>query len=190
MRAASPQALLNAAIFFDFRALHGEAALATELRSWLHGAVSAQKLFLRHMTGNALQVRPPLGVLRDFVDVDDAHPGTMDLKKYAARPFIDAARILALANGVMATNTAERLRGAMRQLQVADEEVGAYVDAFHFVQLLRLRNADSPSASTRDQSNGNRVVLETLNELDRRILKESLRQARKLQARLEMDFRF
>jgi len=193
MRAASPQALLNAAIFFDFRALHGEAALALELRDWLRETVGTQKLFLRHMTGNALQVRPPLGVLRDFVDVDDAHPGTMDLKKYAARPFIDAARILALVNGVAATNTADRLRGAMQQMRVADEEVGAYVDAFHFVQLLRLRNADSPGAAGvagGEGANGNRVVLDTLNELDRRILKEALRQARKLQARLEMDFQF
>lgn len=141
------------------------------------------------MTGNALQVHPPLGVLRDFVDVDDAYPGTMDLKKYAARPFIDAARILA-GHGVVSTNTADRLRGAMRQMRVADEEVGAYVDAFHFVQLLRLRNADNAGTTAGDYTNGNRVVLDALNELDRRILKEALRQARKLQARLEMDFKF
>jgi len=190
MRAASPQALLNAAIFFDFRALHGDGVLALELRDWLREMVGSQKLFLRHMTGNALQVRPPLGMLRDFVDVDDAQPGTMDLKKYAARPFIDAARILALANGVAATNTADRLRGAMQQMRVPKEEVSAYVDAFHFVQLLRLRNADNAGTTAGDHTNGNRVVLDNLNELDRRILKEALRQARKLQARLEMDFQF
>jgi CBS domain-containing protein len=34
----------------------------------------------------------------------------------------------------------------------------------------------------------NRIRIDELNDLDRRILKEALRQARKLQARLEMDF--
>ncbi len=201
---ASPQALLNAAIFFDFRALHGDAGLAAALREWLTevlaAPVGAHKSFLRNMAVNALHVRPPLGILRDFVDVDETHPGTIDLKKFGARPFIDAARILALIHGVRATNTADRLHSAMRQMRVANEEVNAYVDAFHFIQLLRLRNAEAMAhqagqhagaahvTTGKADANPNRVVIESLNELDRRILKEALRQARKLQSRLELDF--
>ena len=201
---ASPQALLNAAIFFDFRALHGDTELAAALREWLTEVLAApagaHKSFLRNMAANALDVRPPLGLLRDFVDVDAAHPGTIDLKKFGARPFIDAARILALIHGVRATNTADRLRSAMRHMHVAIEEVNAYVDAFHFIQLLRLRNAEAMAhqagqhagaahlTTGEADANPNRVVIESLNELDRRILKEALRQARKLQSRLELDF--
>ncbi len=201
---ASPQALLNAAIFFDFRALHGDAELAAALREWLTEVLAvpagAHKSFLRNMAANALDVRPPLGILRDFVDVDKTHPGTIDLKKFGARPFIDAARILALIHGVRATNTADRLHSAMRQMRVANEEVNAYVDAFHFIQLLRLRNAEAMAhqagqhagaayvTTGKAEANPNRVVIESLNKLDRRILKEALRQARKLQSRLELDF--
>jgi CBS domain-containing protein len=118
------------------------------------------------------------------------------LKKYAARPFIDAARIFALANNIAATNTAERLRASFKHLRVAEDEVNAYVDAFHFIQLLRLRlqqpNLIADHAETsvigKGGANPNRVDIEELNELDRRILKEALRQARKLQSRLEMDY--
>jgi CBS domain-containing protein len=58
------------------------------------------------------------------------------------------------------------------------EAVAALVDAFHFVHLLRLRTqvAGGPRGGT------NRVDPSELNDLDRRVLKESFRQARKLQA--------
>jgi CBS domain-containing protein len=181
MRVVSPDALLNAAIFFDFRSLAGEATLAQDLRSWLNQSITAHPLLLRQLAANALQTKPPLGLLRDFADTDDDYPGTIDLKKFAARPFIDAARIFALSHGLTVTNTADRLRQAAPLMRLSEEEIGAYIDAFHFVQLLRLRNLLG-------QDNPNRVSLNALNELDRRILKEALRQARKLQSRLEMDF--
>jgi CBS domain-containing protein len=93
----------------------------------------------------------------------------------------------------------------MRKMRVGDDEISAYIDSFHFVQLLRLRNnqrtTDTDRADRGDfvaaqaeldnQSNAqmaNRIRTDALNDLDRRILKEALRQARKLQARLEMDF--
>ncbi len=198
MRAISSKALLNAAIFFDFRALHGDVELVDNLKLWLVGTVVKQPLFLRQMAVNALQVRPPLAFIeffRDFAESDADHPDTMDLKIYAARPFIDAARILALANNVGATNTADRLRLVGPKIRMAEDECNAYVDAFHFIQLLRLRiqplqplAVDVAEKTGTAAINPNRIDLNSLNELDRRILKESLRQARKLQSRLELDF--
>ena len=139
------------------------------------------------MAGNALQVAPPLGKIRDFVtDGDPEHPGTIDLKKYGARLFVDVARIYALSTGIHNTNTVQRLRLAGARLGMQGEELGGLVDSFHFIQLLRLRHQHleaEPGAS-----GDNRIVPEQLNELDRRILKESFRQVRKLQARLKLDY--
>ncbi|MDP2254367.1 MAG: DUF294 nucleotidyltransferase-like domain-containing protein, partial [Thiobacillus sp.] len=75
----SPDALLHASIFFDFRSLTGDAALALELRAWLNRAAQRNPRFLHQMAGNALRNRPPLGLVRDFVlSEDDAHPHTID----------------------------------------------------------------------------------------------------------------
>ena len=195
LQGVQPEALLNAAIFFDFRALHGDAALAQELRDWLTPAITSHPIFLLQMANNALQVRPPLGLVRDFTTDDDAFPGTIDLKKFGARPFIDAARIFALQHGVVATNTAERIRLSAPRMHMADDEAAALIDGFHFVQLLRLRNQETEGGQTGGTpiENGvnpqpNRINPDDLNELDRRILKEALRQARKLQSRLALDF--
>jgi CBS domain-containing protein len=181
-----PQALLNATIFFDFRALHGAAELADELREWLNQYAPGNSRFLLQMTQNALGNQPPLGLLRDFVFPDKlAHPHTLDLKVNGVTPFVDAARILALAAGVTDTNTPQRLRLAAKRLKVKPAVVDAWVEAFYFIQFLRLRHQDSQARARKPLDN--LVDPDDLNELDRRILIESMRQARKLQQRLARE---
>ena len=184
----SPEALLNASIFFDFRPLTGDASLALDLRTWLNRAAQKNPRFLHQMAGNALRNRPPLGVVRDFVlSDDDAHPHTIDLKLNGATPFVDAARIFALAAGSPQTNTAKRLREAAHALHIPDSELADWNRAFHFLQLLRLRHQHGQQRA--GQTPDNHLDPDTLNPLDRRILKEALRQARKVQTRLAMDYK-
>jgi CBS domain-containing protein len=65
-------------------------------------------------------------------------------------------------------------------------EVEAWVDAFHFIQMLRLRHQQQQAASGRAPDNF--LQPDRLNDLERRILKEAFRQSRKLQERLRLDF--
>jgi CBS domain-containing protein len=187
IRNSDPEALLNASIFFDFRALHGDTALVDRLREFLLAAVKDRPVFLRQMAANAVQTRPPLGLFGDIV-VDAGEGGTIDLKKQASRTFVDAARILSLAAGVGAVSTAERLRLTGPKIRMSDEDVATAIDAFQFVQMLRLRSQDSLERGD-GSSEPNRIDPGTLNSLDRRILREALRQARKLQNRVALDYR-
>ena len=181
-----PQALLNATIFFDFRPLYGDEHLADELRDWLLANVVNATLFLRFMAGNAISVEPPLGMFRDFVfDKNEEFPHTIDLKTYGSRLFVDVARILALAGSVGETGTAERLRALAERGKLGREDVGALIDGFFVIQQMRLRIQQSGTP----EGMANRVNPDTLNELDRLILKEAFKQAKKLQGRLQMEFR-
>jgi len=179
-----PQALLHAAIFFDLRPVYGDESLAEQLRDWLLGVARDRALFLRLMAENALHCEPPLGPVRNFVyDRSEEFPRTIDLKTYGSRPFVDAARVFSLAHGVAHTSTAERLRGAAEALNFASGGLGAVIDGFHFVHLMRLRN------QCRNPVRANRVDPRELSELDRYGLKEAFRQARKLQNRLVSEYR-
>jgi len=181
--------LLNASIFFDFRALYGVLDLASTLRERLKRRIGENRLFLRRMVENALANSPPLGLLRDFVVTDVAdHPHSIDLKINGATPFVDAARIYALAAGVTATNTPARLRAVAAQWNWNAAQVEAWVEAFLFLQMLRLRLHEEQSREGKVFSN--RIDPDSLNDLDRRILKEAFRQGRKLQGLLERDFQF
>ncbi|TRZ97310.1 MAG: CBS domain-containing protein [Rhodocyclaceae bacterium] len=180
-----PKALLNASIFFDFRPLYGREELVTELRRWLLQRVRGNTAFARAMAENALLQEPPLSWWRDFrLGGGRDYPHTLDLKGQGIRPFVDAARILALAHGVEHTNTVERLRGVRSALGMPVEEAAAMVAAFYQIQRLRLQNQVSgefPDAA-------NRLNPDRLHELDRQILKEAFRQARTLQKRLRLDY--
>ena len=160
IRSPQPEALLHASIFFDFRPLAGEARLAGDLREGVLAQTKANRSFLRALTENALRSRPPLGLLHDF------STDTLDLKASGTRPFVDAARILALADGIAETSTARRLR--------AKGEASA-VEAFHFILGLRLRH-------------GNVLRVGELTTLERRVLKEAFREGALLQQRIRLDF--
>ncbi len=182
-----PAALLNATIFFDFRPLYGAVALAEELRSWLAARAQANPRFLHQMAANALRNRPPLGLVRDFVVASGGeHDHTIDLKLNGTTPFVDAARIYGLAAGDTHTNTLARLRAAGSRLKIPREEVEAWCEAFLFIQLIKLRNQHL--AQRQGGDGHNHVNPDELNELERRILKEAFRQARKLQTRLALDY--
>jgi CBS domain-containing protein len=159
IRNPQPQALLHASIFFDLRPLAGEARLAGALREAVLVQARASRTFLRALAQVALESAPPLGLLSSFA------ADALDLKASGARPFVDAARVLALAQGLPDTGTAARLRATGE---------AASADAFHYVQGLRLRH-------------GNQVSVAALGALDRRVLKEAFRQAALLQDRLRLD---
>ncbi len=182
----TPEALLHSSIFFDFRPLHGAHVLAEKLRLWLSGAACDNTRFLHQMAENAMRIRPPLGVVRDFL-VGREH--TLDLKLNGITPFVDAARIFSLAAGVTHTSTLQRLRASAAKLKIHPSEVEAWVDAFLFIQVLRMRHHDKGREQGLSNNElDNCIDPEALHELDRRILKEAFRQARKLQARLALEY--
>ncbi len=186
--AGDPESLLNASIFFDFRPLLGQEKLAEELQGWLLAKTTATPRFLHQMAVNALRNRPPLGLVRDFVvDGEGDQANTMDLKLSGTTPFVDAARVFALATGVAATGTAARLRGAGPKLNIPESEIEAWLSSFFFIQMLRLHGQHDEMQA--DTPMDNRINPDDLNDLDRRILKESFRQARKVQVRLTLDFK-
>ena len=180
----SPEDLLNASIFFDFRSLHGDASLAASLRAWLTKKISGVPRFLHQMAANALRNRPPLGVIRDFVV---GQQQTLDIKLNGTTPFVDAARILSLACGSTATNTVQRLRDIAGPMHIGDMEIEGWVEAFYFLQTVRLLHQYERSA--KGEAMNNHIDPERLNDLDRRILKEAFRQSRKMQSRLALDYR-
>ncbi len=181
-----PDSLLNANIFFDFRPVTGEATLADAMRAHVTARAQGNARFLKQMSDNALRNAPPPswtgGLLGQLFSGEAA---MVDLKLNGTAPFVDAARLLALAHGVTVTGTAERFAALVERGAIPASEGSAWTDAFQFLQSLRLRVQHQHAAAA---DNPNVIDTRTLSALDRRILKEAFRQARKLQQRLSVDF--
>jgi CBS domain-containing protein len=178
----SPKDLLNASIYFDFRCLAGDAELAHSLHTEVTRAAAQTPRFLKQMAVNALSRSVALN-WRGAIDTDEH--GTLDLKLSGAAVFVDTARLYSLALGIEATNTRQRLEAAGQALKLAAAEYGAWVSGFEFLQMLRLRIQLEGGAALKEP---NRMAVASLNDIDQRILRESLRVARQLQQRLHMDY--
>ena len=87
-----PNALLDAASFFDFRRVHGELSLAP-LGEIVEGAREA-RLFLRLLAQNSLHFRPPLGFLNRL----QARDSGIDIKSGGLMPIVGLARVMASLN--------------------------------------------------------------------------------------------
>ena len=96
----------------------------------------------------------------------------------------------ALRAGLHETNTSERYKRLAEAGQLPAADMEGWIAAFEFFQLMRLRaqHRREHAYGASHEDNPNEVELRSLSPLDRRILNESFRQARKVQQRLELDF--
>jgi CBS domain-containing protein len=178
----SPEHLLNASIYFDFRPLAGDFSLADALRKSVSQTANTTPRFLKQMALNALTRTVPLN-WRGAIDSDPR--GMLDLKLRGTAIFVDAARIYSLANGIQETNTQRRLEAVGLLLKLAKTEYDAWVSGFEFLQMLRLRI----QLQTEDSEiPPNEIKVASLNDIDRRILRESIKVAHRLQQRLQLDY--
>ncbi|RIA21450.1 CBS domain-containing protein [Ectopseudomonas oleovorans] len=184
---ATPENLLGSSIYFDLRAIWGPLDGCEQLRHELLQHVGDNNLFQRMLAENALRQRPPVGRFRDFVVArSGADKDTLDLKVQGLTPFVDGARLLALANGIGAVGTLERLRALIAKGIIDAQDGAAFEEAYHFIQQTRMQQHQLQARDERPYSN--RLDPDSLNLLDRRILRESFRQAQRLQSSLALRY--
>lgn len=187
IRSATPENLLASSIFFDFRVVWGASEGARQLFSQVLDKVHDNTLFQHMLAQNALVQRPPIGRFRDFVVArSGTEKDTLDLKRQGLMPFVDGARLLALAHGIAECNTLARFRQLAQQEVIDAKDAAAYEEAYHYIQLIRMQQHQLQDREKKPFSN--RIDPDTLNHLDRRILRESFRQAKRLQASLTLRY--
>jgi CBS domain-containing protein len=177
-----PQDLLEASAWLDFRPLAGNPELAASFRPLVREAIARHPRFLRLLAESMLERRAPLDWLGGIGTVDRDGRRMLDIKLNGTMIYVDAARLYALAHQVDAVGTRARLEGAAHRMGVPLREAEGWVGGFEYLQMLRLRGQIQQRATP------NLIDVDALNDIDRRVLKESLRIARRLQQRVEMDF--
>lgn len=182
-----PKALMLTCVFFDQRFVHGERSLIDTLRAEVLQRTPSQRIFLAHMVGNALTHQPPLGWLGGIHTIRQGeHEGTVDLKHTGIVPIIDLARIYALAGGITAVNTRERLMAASSSGEITAERARDLVDALEFLSGLRVQHQARRMADGYAADNFLRP--DDLSEFERRHLKDAFGVVKDLQGVLEKRY--
>ena len=173
-----PKALLQAAIFFDFRKVHGALDI-TSLGAALARAARA-RVFLACLAKAALEFRPPSLVLR-------LRGEEIDLKLQGISPIVFLARPYAVEMGSTARNTLDRLDAAVAGGVMGPDVRDTLREAYRFLLGLRLRQQLRMVAE--GQPIVNKVALSALSSIERSRLKDSLRAVRAWQEKASFHFK-
>lgn len=141
MSEPDPRALVNASIFFDMRAVHGDHSLLEQLRERVLQAAPSASVFLTHLTKHAVEHQPPLGFFRGFVlEKDGEGRQTLDLKRGGVGAVVELARVYALSQGLAPVNTHARLEAAAEAGALSTRRMKDLRHAFEFISYVRLRH--------------------------------------------------
>jgi CBS domain-containing protein len=185
----SPEDLLRSAIFFDLRPLAGRLELGLGLQRHIAQRAQAMPRFLKMLAADALRRQPPLNWLGGMQTHASGESQVLDLKLHGTAVFVDAARLLCLAQGIAETNTRRRFEAAAARHGGNARQAQTWSAAFEYLQMLRLQVQLDPSARPGVlDGHPNEVAPALLNDIDRRLLKESLRMAQLLQQELRLDY--
>ena len=177
------KALMHANIFFDLRAVDGEAELVEEIKDSIRATARKNELFLALMAKNAMNFQPPLGFFRQFVlEKSGEHKNTLNLKLHGIIPIVETARIRSLAAGEMRVSTRNRLRAAAGQGELTPADAESLIDALDFIEKLRLEHQSRQMSA--GEKPDNHLSPSELSPLARQNLKAAFSQIRTSQAAL------
>ena len=183
---ASPEALLQISIFFDFRLGYGDSNLVNELREYLFDILGNGKGFFRYMAANTTHFRLPIGFFGNFiVESKGEFKNTFDIKK-PMMLVVDFARIYALQNKISATNTMERLELLYKKNVISESDYNDISHSYSYMMNLRFINQINGIINKGEEPNNN-INPKKLSRIEQQTLKEIFKKI-ETRTKLQQDF--
>jgi len=178
-------AVMHTNIFFDFRPVFGENALAAELKGHIFESIKVDRAFLSFFALNATRNPPPLSFFRNMVvERSGEHRDAFDIKARAMMPLADAARVLVYDLGIdIYGSTAERwqrIGETHEHLARLASEAGMAYEI-----LMRIRALEGLNRG----SSGRYVHIKELNKLERQTLRSTFSVVKDVQLMLTSRYR-
>jgi len=183
---ASPEALLQISIFFDFRLGYGDSNLVNELREYLFDILGNGKGFFKYMAANTTHFRLPIGFFGNFiVESKGEFKNTFDIKK-PMMLVVDFARIYALQNKISATNTMERLELLYKKNVISESDYNDISHSYSYMMNLRFINQINGIINKGEEPNNN-INPKKLSRIEQQTLKEIFKKI-ETRTKLQQDF--
>jgi CBS domain-containing protein len=169
-----PEAVLNCTIFFDMRAMAGDATLVASLRNDAFAMAKGNRIFQSFVARSAAGARIPLGFFRNLLLEHDAEEGdVLNLKTQAIAPIVDIARVHALAGGITVANTLERLTQAAKLGSLSKDGAADLRDCLAFIRDVRFRHQGQQIKAGQHPSNN--LAPDSLSRFDREHLRDAFK---------------
>jgi PAS domain S-box-containing protein len=184
---SNPQDILDAAIFFDFRYIHGDQQLVQQLRDHVHKVSANKPVFFYHMAQAVLKFKPPMNVFGRIVGRDSgADALEVDIKK-AMLPVLTFIRLYAIRENLGATNSLERLHALAERKSIDSTSYEELVQAYELMMRLRLKF--QVERISQNEEPGNIIDLNRLTRMEAAMLKKTFSQVTDLQTKVGFEFK-
>ncbi len=184
---SDPMGLLDVSIFFDFRYIYGDSALADELRNHINKMSKDKAVFFYHLSQTVTRQKLPVGIFGQIVGEHDSSDSNIVDTKKLLLPVTGFARIYALKLMIGETNTLTRLEHLRGEKSLSDSFLDETVQAY--TKLMNLRLSQQVSQVMSGEEPGNTIDVNKLTDIERSTLKKVLGVINEIIIKLKSDFK-
>ena len=174
-------------IFFDFRSVWGDGAMAKRLRDHVTAVAGGNVAFLRELYADDGDHGVALGWFGRFITEHEieAHRGEMNLKLTGTLPLVEAIRLLSLRESVTRLSTLGRMAALFDAGVLGPDEHDYLAGAYRHITHLLLRQQIADFKAGLEVSNY--VHPDSLSQREKDILTDSFKAIRSLRERLKAE---
>jgi CBS domain-containing protein len=180
---------MNIAIFYDAVCVSGDKNLISSLKEYLFKVSSNNQTFFAHFAKVISSFDVPLGFFDGFVlnNKDNKHKNEIDIKKGGIFIIVQGIRSLSLENKIFNANTTKRIKKLSEKGVLEEELAKELTMAFNFLTNLKLKsNLDKLD---KKEEIDNYINPNSLNTMEKDLLKDSFKIVNKLKKKLEFHFK-
>lgn len=137
-----PENIRMMTFFLDFRHVSGRKALCDLLRNFVTRSFRKSATALLFLAKDDLKHRAPLTFFKQIItEKTKEHRNLVNLKNAACVHIVDCLRIFSLREGIVETNTFERLEKLAKKRVISMEDTELFEEAYETLMMLRIRQS-------------------------------------------------
>lgn len=180
---------MNIAIFYDAVCVSGDKELITKLKEYIFKVAGDSQTFHANFAKVISSFDVPLGFFDGFIfdTKDKEHKNQIDIKRGGIFIIVQGIRSLSLENHILNTNTNKRIK-KLQERNVIDKELAQEITmAFNFLSNLKLKS--NLEKLDKNEKIDNYINPESLNTMEKDLLKDSFKIINKLKRKLENHYK-
>ncbi len=183
-----PQNVRLMTIFLDFRYLYGKKSLYDLLRNFVVRSFRNSTVVLSFLVQDNLSKKVPINIFRQVqTERSGEHRNELNLKTSACVHVVDCARVFALREGLLVSNTFERLEEIGKRNILKEKDIEYITSAYETLMMLRIR--DAMAKMRKGTEPDNYINPRELTNREYSLLREALVMVSRLQGITDSHFR-
>jgi signal-transduction protein with cAMP-binding, CBS, and nucleotidyltransferase domain/PAS domain-containing protein len=183
---SSPQDILDAAIFFDFRCVYGEEKLVNELREHINKVSYKKAVFFHHMAQSVIKFKWSGNLFGSILGSESPSSDQQPDIKKVMFPLISFIRLYSIREQLLVSNSLERLDALFTEKHLDKDSYREIQQALSFLMFLRLKFQVKSIFS--GEVPGNHLPLAGLTSMEINNLKKIFSLVSNLQTKVGFDF--